>query len=1134
MNMRYDIKRVALLAVLFLTIGTLANATAMANNNAANATAMADNPAKATSDNTTSATANNHVRAADSDPTVVDVTSDILYVITDADGNYLANVDGAITKVTATAFNPTTCAWTCSAYGSGTLKIGDKYLGVSNGSLTLTDSGNTTWTVNSDNTVSCTSGSTTYYIYSNGSSWATATSSSDITVASCHSVTLSDNTAASSMTINYDEFSSSFGRPDGGTRTYSISNFSYTPAHLKYSWANSEGTQVNYYANAGKTYISQTAPAAIAVSDATIAWTTSDGSHTSITADTDDQTKAVAAYTSKYDTDSDVTFTATATVAKDKSNFLSDDVTFSATTTATMYARKKSDLTLELTLDDNFDDLYINNTATLKVTKNTSGAAVTFSMKGDATATIADATDESGTAVVKKITATGTGGTNAAELLITATAAQTDEYDAAEAAVRVVINKRPTAVSLKYDSESYKNITYGDSVPTLTESTVKDVCGASTSDIEGAKLSYTSDNLCVDVKVKTGKLTVNYAGTATITATYDGDDTYAKASATFKIAVAKKATTLTFPESEYFAQIGKSFTAPTATLNPSEAGDVTYSYVSDTENLISIDSKTGAVTLSSSDLTGRATVTATFAGDNRYEASSASYTLVVDTKVNPELTVDVSPTDIYVDQTGKVTCTTKSDNGVTMESTDTGVFTVGTDGTIKPVNEGVATLRVTSVEDDTYMEYTVEKTITVKRYAVKLTLKYPQDGVFYSDREVNDIPPTVSAKREYDGTSVDLKDFMIFSTEQTSVISVNETSGNIKLLGPGYALVTLYYVGNYYNAPATVTYPIQVKYAAGPGHFLRIKDADGHYLSCSNDKVGTSDSEDASSIIWYGTDRSLLFYSCGHYLKDADKALADVLDAGKSGPAFHFSHDGDEYIIKDDYYKTMASSTSGDSVWTVTTVDNLPLKFNSAGHGFSTFYSPAELRCPAGVTAYYPATHTAAGNSSADYVITLKAVIGNYIPPLTPVVLYTMDTEATYQMYLIEEEHTKYSDQWDGLVGTLSAITTSSVYSGTQPPYTLQPTKDAETVGFYPWKSDSHTTISGFRCYIPGSEVSDAKSFRFVIDDGSQTGIDTVSPSSDESSSSIIYNLQGVAVGKDINALPSGVYIRGGKKIVKK
>ena len=104
MNMRYDIKRVALLAVLFLTIGTLANATAMANNNAANATAMADNPAKATSDNTTSATANNHVRAADSDPTVVDVTSDILYVITDADGNYLANVDGAITKVTATCF----------------------------------------------------------------------------------------------------------------------------------------------------------------------------------------------------------------------------------------------------------------------------------------------------------------------------------------------------------------------------------------------------------------------------------------------------------------------------------------------------------------------------------------------------------------------------------------------------------------------------------------------------------------------------------------------------------------------------------------------------------------------------------------------------------------------------------------------------------------------------------------------------------------------------------------------------------------------------------------------------------------------------------------------------------------------
>ena len=156
----------------------------------------------------------------------------------------------------------------------------------------------------------------------------------------------------------------------------------------------------------------------------------------------------------------------------------------------------------------------------------------------------------------------------------------------------------------------------------------------------------------------------------------------------------------------------------------------------------------------------------------------------------------------------------------------------------------------------------------------------------------------------------------------------------------------------------------------------------------------------------------------------------------------------------------------------------------------------------------------------------------------------------TYNFYIINDTLTIDKDSiWSGLTGTCPTINTSSVYDDTKTycPYTLQPTKSSASttstvpVGFYPWKSDNHTTIDPFRCYIPGSSVSQAKGFRFAFDGGETSGIITIdggsssaSSASSSSSSSLIYNLQGVCVGNDINTLPAGLYVRGGKKMVKK
>ncbi len=91
---------------------------------------------------------------------------------------------------------------------------------------------------------------------------------------------------------------------------------------------------------------------------------------------------------------------------------------------------------------------------------------------------------------------------------------------------------------------------------------------------------------------------------------------------------------------------GDSFTAPTATLTPAEAGTLTYS--SSDEKVATVDATTGAVTLTGT--TGKTTIKAAFAGNDTYAASSASYTLNVaealqltgdGTKENPYTVADV-------------------------------------------------------------------------------------------------------------------------------------------------------------------------------------------------------------------------------------------------------------------------------------------------------------------------------------------------------------------------------------------------------------------------------------------------------------------------------------------------------------
>lgn len=165
-------------------------------------------------------------------------------------------------------------------------------------------------------------------------------------------------------------------------------------------------------------------------------------------------------------------------------------------------------------------------------------------------------------------------------------------------------------------------------------------------------ITYTTNNNemfeAYDAKVGPTTLKTGKYGTATVTAKFNGDDTYEASTATYTVNYTEKekpATTLDFGFATKTVNIDETFTAA-ATLKSDETaitGAVTYS--SSNTKVAYVDEATGEVLALAA---GKATITATFAGTSEYKSSTASYELTVVDPNATEETFDFTKPENYV------------------------------------------------------------------------------------------------------------------------------------------------------------------------------------------------------------------------------------------------------------------------------------------------------------------------------------------------------------------------------------------------------------------------------------------------------------------------------------------------------
>lgn len=186
---------------------------------------------------------------------------------------------------------------------------------------------------------------------------------------------------------------------------------------------------------------------------------------------------------------------------------------------------------------------------------------------------------------------------------------------------KTTISFPKSSYTLNYAEGENGTYTISDNKAVLTPAGAGNVTYSVSSTVEGLAVEVEGE-----VMVDTKKV-----GTATVTASFAGNDTYAASSASYTITVQDNRTspTLTFAKKSYTFNVGdkvEDFTNA-LTIDPAEAGTTGITYSSDKDWAL-VDENSGLVVVST-DAAGTATITASYAENDKYKSAKASYTIEV-------------------------------------------------------------------------------------------------------------------------------------------------------------------------------------------------------------------------------------------------------------------------------------------------------------------------------------------------------------------------------------------------------------------------------------------------------------------------------------------------------------------------
>ena len=418
---------------------------------------------------------------------------------------------------------------------------------------------------------------------------------------------------------------------------------------------------------------------------------------------------------------------------------------------------------LNLSFGDNFVNV---------VTGGSGTGAVTYSSDN---ATVASVNTNTGA-----VTALGVGAAT-----ITATKAGDNEFNpvSANVLVTVIAANQPALVF----ADNPLNIIFADVTP-----------NPATGGGGNGPITYSSDNTAVaTVDANTGTVTAVGVGTANITATKAGDGNFNPRSDTAVVNVSPaNQPPLTFGSDP----LNLVFNDVVTNAASGGAGTGAVTYVSNDTNVVTVNANTGEVTAVG---VGTTTVTATKAADANFNEASNSYTVTVGQADQPALTFPVDPLniDIAATVTNAVNAGGAGTGAITYASGDTSVATVDANtGEVTGVGVGTTSITASKAADANFNERSDSYQVNVGKIDQNPPLSFAVDpfALVFGQSGTN-------AVNGGQGTGA-----LTFESDDTTVATVNASTGEVTATGVGSATITATKAGDDTFNPSAASYTVNV------------------------------------------------------------------------------------------------------------------------------------------------------------------------------------------------------------------------------------------------------------------------------------------------------------------------------------
>ena len=450
-------------------------------------------------------------------------------------------------------------------------------------------------------------------------------------------------------------------------------------------------------------------------------------------------------------------------------------------------------------------------------------------------------------------------------------------------------------------------------------------------------VTYSSSDTGVATIDGEGNITLVAAGITAITASSEATAKYSASSASYALTVYKSEDGISWSESSCTVTYGDESTYNFPTL--SNPGGQTISYSSSNEDVATISSS-GSISILAE---GEATITASAASNDAYDASSASFTLTVEGTL--------ASAGIYWSESSCTATLMASDNtfpalgnpnglAVTYTSSDENVATVSSDGTVTLVGAGTTSIIATTSADDTYAAGSAYYELKVVKQTVSLAWSESSFSVILEE-----------GSSSYPTLTVSPSGLDISYTSSNEAVATIDASGNIGLLKAGTSVISASFEGSDYYKSASASYTLTVKSSAD----------DGAQATSFESAGDTSSDDDISNTTF--TRLVTVTFSSGGAEVTGYTAVADVMDVAVSGNQVTITYTGTENVVyklsgiaSDGFFKLY--STKKQALW----LSSVSIT-NSAGAAINNQSGKRTF-------VYVEGTNTLADGSSAGYSAT--------------------------------------------------------------------------------------------------------------------------------------------------------------------